>query len=177
LFIIGCYLGALMTAVLVAIVVMAARSQSELGARYAVAVILTVAILRSLGLPIRLPYRRQQVPESWRREGPLTYAALAYGTLLGIGFATPFVTAAHAAFLLAIPFLNHPYMLLVAPALYALGRASSLLLGAGACDLETVNQKIYSSERPTSLRRSARLLSGIAVSSLVMLAVLQAVPR
>src|SRR6266536_1753922 len=71
-----------------------------------------LAMLRELGLSVPVPYRSRQVPEWWRSVLSTRMVALAYGLVLGFGFATLFTTSAHFVVLLALPFVASPWIVL-----------------------------------------------------------------
>lgn len=115
-------------------------------------------------------YRNAQVPESWRRAMSPTWAATAYGTMLGLGFATFFTTSLHLSVLVGASVSGSLLVGLGAVALYALGKAVVVLVGAGTGTLEEVSQRVTNASgnsRPAVwVRRGTSLAcSGILLAS------------
>jgi hypothetical protein len=133
-----------------------------------------LAVLRELGLPVPLPYRNQQVPEWWRSVLPTRLVSLAYGLVLGFGFATLFTSAAHTVVLLALPFVDSAWALLAILAVYAAGKTIILYLGQGAGSHDDVLNRLTVAENASTPRRWARRLTALGASAVVLAALLQA---
>jgi hypothetical protein len=133
-----------------------------------------LAVLRELGLPVPVPYRNRQVPEWWRAVLPTGLVSLAYGLVLGFGFATLFTSAAHTVMLLALPFVDSAWALLGTLAIYAAGKTIVLYLGQGTGSHDDVLDRLSVAESASTPRRWARRLTALGASALVLAALLQA---
>lgn len=133
-----------------------------------------LAVLRELGLRVPVPYRNRQVPEWWRSVLPTGLVSLAYGLVLGFGFATLFTSAAHTVMLLALPFVDSAWALLGILAIYAAGKTSVLFLGQGTESHDDVLDRLSVAESTSTPRRWARHLTALGASAVVLAALLQA---
>lgn len=91
----------------------------------AVVVALAVAVAfvatKDFGIPLRLPYRNDQVPEWFRRYLSPEVTAAVYGAMLGTGFLTLYTSSLHLAFLAAGATKGIPFVLLICGA-FAIGK-------------------------------------------------------
>jgi hypothetical protein len=99
------------------------------------------AILGDLGLRIWMPYRRGQVPESFRSSLPRMATAAAFGFLLGLGFATFFTYSVHTAMLLALPFTQQAPLAFGCLCLFAAGKCMPLIASIGAEDTDQIGSR------------------------------------
>ena len=89
------------------------------------------ALAELRGVRIR-PQIRRQVPEPWRRVLPLPLAAVLYGVLLGLGFATFVLTLAVVALAAISLALGDPTLGLIVGAAFGAGRALPVVVLAPA---------------------------------------------
>jgi len=135
-----------------------------------------LAMLRELGLSVPVPYRSRQVPEWWRSVLSTRMVALAYGLVLGFGFATLFTTSAHLVVLLALPFVASPWIVVWTVAIFAAGKTIVLYLGQGTASHADVVARLSLIESASTPRRWARRITGLGASALVLIALLHAGP-
>jgi hypothetical protein len=132
--------------------------------------------LRELGLQVPVPYRNQQVPEWWRSVLPTGAVALAYGLMLGVGFATLFVTSAHLVVLLALPFVGSAWALLGVVAAFAAGKTLVLYLAEGTSSHGDVIARLSVAESTSTTSRWARRVTGLGASALILATLLHVGP-
>lgn len=73
-----------------------------------------LCIARDAGLPLWVPYRKEQVPEWLRRMLPSELTAVIYGWMIGLGFATRYTYSGHFAMVVGAAFLSFPALVGVA---------------------------------------------------------------
>jgi len=123
-FTVGAFVGAMVSLLLMLVGVVTLSVLISRGVIVVIAVcIISWAILHDLGVPLPLPYRRQQVPEWLRNVLPPGVVATAFGFQLGIGFLTLFTYSTQLAFLIALPFLSSLGAMIAVVAMFALGKA------------------------------------------------------
>ena len=135
--------------------------------RAVVVLIVTVgalAVLRETGIRVPVPYRTKQVPEWWRQALPMRLVALAYGLMLGFGFATPFTSSAHLATMMVLPFLDSPWLILAPLVLFASGKAAVLYVGQGASSYDEVRQRLAIGDHVSRRRKLARKAAALATT-------------
>jgi hypothetical protein len=138
----GIFLGALFALVVVVAAVSIVRLVIPTAGAIAIAVGLVIwGVLHDLGLPLRLPYRRRQVPEWFRRTFPPGTVAALFGVQLGVGVLTLFTYSTHIAMLVALPFLDSVRTMLLVILLFAVGKTLVLALTLGADTLEEVSAR------------------------------------
>lgn len=128
-----------------------------------------VALARDLGLPVRLPYRNQQVPEWFRNVLPQGVVAFMYGAMLGLGFLTLFTYSSHVAMLAALPFLDSFLSMIAVVLLFAAGK--TLVLGAtlGVETPEQVSPRFLVDPASLRLLRLATTATSFAVAVSIMI--------
>lgn len=104
-------------------------------------VAISLAILHDLGVPVRLPYRQQQVPEWLRDAMPQSAVALVYGSMLGAGFLTLFTYSAQVAMLAALPTLPSFSVLLLVVSVFAFGKTIVLASTFGVDSVDQISQR------------------------------------
>lgn len=172
-FLLGVLVGSLASAALVVAIIGTAGLflDRAIVATALVGLILLVA-LRDLGLRVPVPYRSKQVPEWWRDALSPRSVLVAFGVMLGFGFATPFTSAAHIAFLMAIPYLPTTGAVVACLICFAVGKTLVLQMGVGAASHADVIDRISGRESSGRLRRVARRLvsvgGAVAVTALLL---------
>lgn len=83
-------------------------------------------ILRDAGARVPTPYLERQVPEWLRSVVPMGVTSYAYGTMLGLGFATRYTYAAHSVMALGVALLP-PGQLIPACVLFAAFKSLGLV--------------------------------------------------
>jgi hypothetical protein len=136
--------------------------------RWACVLILIAAMLRELGLAIPLPYKSRQVPEPWRWKLPFCASACGYGAVLGLGFATLFVSSSHLAMVLGVAGAGSFTLAASAAILFATGKTVVFLSVVGTHSLEDVLASIPFRFRNEHRRILARNTAGVLVSGLVL---------
>jgi hypothetical protein len=126
--------------------------------------------LRELGIKVPVPYRRRQVREDWRSDLSTRSVAFAYGGVLGFGFATPFVSAAHAMTIFASPLLSSGWMMLLVACTLAIGKVIGLQVGAGTSSHGEVLDRILQKETGNRAGSWARRSIGLAATVMTILA-------
>lgn len=139
----------------------------------ALAGLIMVMALRDLGLRIPARYRSKQVPEWWRDALSPRSVLVAFGVMLGFGFATPFASAAHMAFLMTIPYLPSTGAVVVCLICFSLGKTLVLQMGVGAASHADVIDRISGGESSGGLRRIARRLVSVGGSAAIVMLLLQ----
>jgi hypothetical protein len=130
--------------------------------------LLGLMLLHQLGLPVPVPYRKEQVPERWRNVLPRRLVALSYGSVLGFGFLTPFTSSAHLAFLLILLFAASVPAIVGGLTLFALGKVAVLALSRGVITLDDVRNRLSSLDLSHPWRRFARIAASVAVTVFAM---------
>jgi len=98
------------------------------GALLSAALIATIlAVGRELGIKVPVPYRRCQVPITWRQEMSIRRFSFVYGLSLGMGFWTLFVTSAHLGVLVGLVAEPRWGVAVLATFAYAAGKTIPLL--------------------------------------------------
>jgi hypothetical protein len=168
------FLGALVGGLLALLVILAVFASLRLVLpRHWLAVTIALpigwAVLHDLGVPLPLPYRRQQVPEGLRGVLPTGGVAFVYGLQLGVGFLTFFTYSVQLAFLFALPFLDAGWQMFSAVGLFALGKTIVLAAAVGAPDVESIPNRFRSSRARV---RILRLTTGATSAALVAIVLL-----
>lgn len=141
-FMVGVYLGALVSAlIVVALLVVVTAVLSEIWAVSLALAAIAWAVLHDVGVPVRLPYRRGQVPEWFREALPHGVVAALFGVQLGTGFLTFFTYSTQLAMLLFIPFLNGLADILVVLGVFAIGKTLVLLSALGTTSVDQVTTR------------------------------------
>jgi hypothetical protein len=125
-----------------------------------------LALLREAGLAVPLPYRRRQVPSTWRDELPSAEMSFLYGLSLGTGFLTLFTSSTHLTFVVLAPFAPWP-VVIAAVLLYGVGKALVVLVGTGTTTHEQVLRRVLESDRAPSLVVIRRAL-GVTCTALMI---------
>jgi hypothetical protein len=133
--------------------------------------IVALGLLREVGIPVPMPFRHRQVPESWRGAFPAPLAAGVYGTTLGVGFATPYTSSVFLAMIVVAPFVSSPVILLAVLMTYSVSKTAVLLSGVGRGADTSITDCIVSTSRADVgrrwLRRAAAVVaSGVALAAL-----------
>jgi hypothetical protein len=140
----GVFVGALFALVAVVAAASVLLVLFPLEAVVAIAVTLILwGIAHDLGLPAPLPYRRQQVPEWFRRALPPGTVAVLFGFQLGAGVLTLFTYSTHLAMLAVLPFLDSASAMLVVVALFALGKTLVLLVTVRVTAIDEVSARFH----------------------------------
>ena len=130
-------------------------------------------ILRDFGVPIPVPYREGQVPETWRSQLPIEAASFAYGVGLGLGFATFFTSSAHGMMLLALPFVGSAWGFVSIVLVFSLGKSAVLWLARGSRSLQEVIDRVSHQELVERPRKLARRLASSGTTAVIAAAVLR----
>lgn len=127
------------------------------------------ATLHDLGLPLPLPYRRQQVPEWFRSALPPGIVATAFGFQLGVGFLTLFTYSVHVAVLVALPFLPSLGAMVAVVAVFALAKAIVLAATFGTRSTEELTRRFeWGRTRMRTLRLTTAAASALVGAALVV---------
>jgi hypothetical protein len=136
--------------------------------RALIALVIGWAILGDLGLGVRLPYRRRQVPE-WLREAlPDSAVALAFGSMLGVGFITLFTYSTHLAMLLALPFVGSVELMILGITIFALGKSIVLAVGIGVSSVDQIAPRFRTTRAGLRSLRVATAVSSAAIGVLLV---------
>lgn len=172
-FLAGVFIGALF--VLVAVIAAASLLLLALPTEAVVAIaagLILWGIAHDVGFPVRLPYRRRQVPEWFRRALPPGTVAALFGFQLGVGVLTLFTYSSHIAMLALLPFLHSVQVLLVVVALFAIGKTIVLLVTIGANDIDEVTNRFRWTPLRLRLLRSANVgVAAWAAFAIILLSV------
>jgi hypothetical protein len=165
-FVAGAFAGALVSLLLMLVVVLALSSVLPRSVVVGIGVAaIAWAALHDLGLPLRLPYRRQQVPEWFRSTFSPGTVATAFGFQLGVGFLTLFTYSAHVAVLVALPFLPSLAAMVSVVATFALAKAIVLAATFGTESTEELTQRFEWSAARTRLLRLTTAAASILVAA------------
>lgn len=121
---------------------------------------LACALIELRALPVTSPYCARSVPQDWWRRYPPTYAAIAYGAVLGVGVTTVIPFAAFY-FVLSACLLAGPIGGAMVLSCYGLGRALPLLGGSVAILYGLDVREV--AEWPINKRRHAHALCAAAL--------------
>jgi hypothetical protein len=142
------------------------------GGRQAAEIVACGAVLwtaaKDLGLPLWVPYRNGQVPESLRDLLPRQATAAVFGFLLGVGFATYFTYSAHAAMLLGLPFLTNGWIVALSLLLLALGKTTPVLASIGGRDTDEIGAHFRWSRYRLRAMRVGTAASAVTVAGLIV---------
>lgn len=129
--------------------------------------LVVLGVLREGGAHLPVPYRSIQVPERWRQVRPMSMAAFAYGAVLGLGFATVFVSSAHLSMMAGVTMADGLQTPVFGALGLAFGKAGTLLAVVGTDSHAAVLTVQRPVERTRSRRVLARKTAGIAASVMV----------
>ncbi len=164
-FLVGVFVGALVTLTVVLAAAMAARVLiSDRLLALALISLVSLAICHDVGLPVPLPYRRQQVPEWLRQILPTSAIAAVYGFMLGVGFLTLFTYSTQVAVLLALPFLPSLWEMLLVLLLFAAGKTIVVVSTAGTSSLGEVSSTFVWNRRRAMILRVGTATASAAVA-------------
>lgn len=167
-FFVGSLLGALVSLACVLIVVALLQPiLPENWLRIGLTVPVGIAVLHDLGLPFRLPYRQQQVPEWLRDALPQGAVAFAYGFMLGVGFLTLFTYSAHVAMLASLPLLQSFLAMFAVVALFAFGKTIVLGAALGVASLDEISPRFAVDRNRIRLLRLTTAITSAALGSLI----------
>lgn len=174
-FFVGVLLGALASAALIITIVgLLSLFVPRAWLPFMVLPVTGLAMLRELGLPVPVPYRNRQVPEWWRSVLPTRMVSLAYGLVLGFGFATLFTSAAHTVVWVVLPFVDSAWVLFGILTIYAAGKTVILYLGQGTDSHDDVLNRLTMAENASTPRRWARHLTALGAAAIVLATLLHA---
>jgi acyl-CoA synthetase (AMP-forming)/AMP-acid ligase II len=168
-FTVGAFAGALVSLLAMLIVALALLSFLPHAVVIAIAVVtIAWAVLHDLGLPLPLPYRRQQVPEWLRNALPVGVVATVFGFQLGIGFLTLFTYSTQLAVLVALPFLPSVGAMIGVVAIFALGKAIVLATTIGTTSTDEIASRFqWDKRRAHTLRMTTATASVLVAVALV----------
>jgi hypothetical protein len=129
-----------------------------------------LGLAHEAGLPVPVPYRRRQVPSTWREQLSSGETSLLYGLALGTGFLTLFTSSTHLAFVALAPFAAWP-VVIVAALLYGVGKTLVLLVGAGTSAQAEVLGRVLASA-PGGRGILARRLLGVTCTAVMITSVM-----
>lgn len=167
-FALGVFAGSLCTYVLARGIVAVLIQGSRVTVLVLLAGVAALGIARDAGLAVPVPYRRAQVPATWRNVLPLEATALAYGWMLGTGFLTLYTYAAHLALVVGLTVLISTPTALAAMAIYAGARTVGLLAGTSAERVDQLPQRFTAASSHMLALRGANM---VAAGMIVLLVV------
>lgn len=132
--------------------------------------VVSLGLLRDVGVPAPVPYRDRQVPEGWRRRFPIGVAVAAYGAVLGFGFATRYTTSVPLAFMADLVLVRSLWIVAAGVAIYAISR--TLTVQSGRISPGSVVAGVVAAIRADQPRRWARQLVALAATGSVLVLVL-----
>jgi hypothetical protein len=128
--------------------------------------LVSLAILRDLGVRVRVPYpERKQVPEWLRRVLPPGLTALTYGGQLGIGFTTRFTYSTHLALVVTLAAVSSMKVVAVAVLVFALAKSIVVITSVGGSSYPEFEQRILKRHRSRVLGQKLLRLTNAALAS------------
>lgn len=130
---VGVAAGASLALIVITTLALAVQAVAGRGLWAAIAaVVITLALLRDVGVNAPVPYRAVQVPQVLRYLLRPSALAFAFGAQLGAGFLTRYTYSTHTAFVMALPLaLAHTWVAPMAISVYAVGKALVLVAAVG----------------------------------------------
>jgi len=169
LFLTGAFVGAFAAIIVLAVIEGALLAVAPDSAIYGlVAGAIIWAVLADLGLVRPLPYRRGQVPESWRNLLPSRVVATLFGLMLGFGFITFFTYSAQLSFLLGASLDGSLSALAAVSALFAVGKTVVLIEAIRSPAIGDVAPRLRPTKRGLQVVRLATAIASLAVAVAVI---------